>query len=261
MKKIFSLLVVLSQFYCVFSQKIYFCENYSVNGEPTASTNSLTISPFGSSIYLLLNNNNNKLYSKKLYIYIDKQSGNTDFATYKTLSMPTNENASWVVYNYTFTEAGYYKVRFLNENYQTLATEYCTIQLAKATASLAESKNEALDASYYNHLIVTFCKSVDASYNAIGTSTTFSMVPNERQNIYVLIKNNNKSFKTNKIQVDIYKGKEYTEFVETKTYNMNPALTNFKFQYTFYYEGSYKFKIYNADNVFMNEACVTIHPK
>ncbi len=257
MKKIFTLLVFTLLTSFVFSQKIYFCENYTDNGEPIGTNSTWNIKSNGGYVYLLFNNNANHLYSSKLYIYIDKQSSN-DYVAYKTLSINTDENSTWAVYNYTFTEPGYYKVRFLNQDYQTLATEYCTIKMETATASIAATSSEIIDTYYYTYSSVKFCTSVDDNYEAVGANSTFNISPSLGGYVYVLVKNNNKAFKTNKMYVDIYKGGDYSEFVETKIFDITSDWASFKFPYTFYKEGHYMFKVYNSNSIFINAGYVTI---
>lgn len=261
MKKIVALFFILTLSSSVFSQKIYFCESYTDNGDPIGVNSTWTIQAGGGAVYFLFNNNNNYLYSPKMYIYIDKQSG-YDYLAYKTLSMNTSTNATWAVYDYTFTEPGYYKVRFLNQDYQTLATEYCTIKMATATASMANSNsyanNEIVDTYYYGNSSIKFCSSVDANYNAVGANTTFNISSSQGGYVYVLIKNNEQAFKSNKLYVDIYKGNNYSEFVETKTYDITPSWASFNFAYTFYQAGQYVFKAYNGNNTLINTAYVNI---
>ena len=71
--------------------------------------------------------------------------------------------------------------------------------------------------------------------------------------------------KTTQLIVDIYKkpkgGSDYTEFVETKRYDIEAHWNRPYFEYTFYDKGEYKFAIYNGDEIWINTGYVTINQK
>lgn len=101
---------------------------------------------------------------------------------------------------------------------------------------------------YYSNSSIKFCTDVDDNYNAIGASEVFNISPSLGGYAYILIKNNNKVFKTEKLHVKIYRGLDLSELIETKTFNVNPLSSNFKFPYTFRKSGKYIFLVFNDEN-------------
>ena len=136
--------------------------------------------------------------------------------------------------------------------------ETATASVRPTDNNTNSTTNEIIDTYYYTNSTVKFCTGVDENYNAIGANTSFNISPSLGGYVYVLVKNNNQALKTNKLYVDIYKGGDYSEFVETKTFDITSNWSSFNFPYTFYRDGQYMFKVYNSNSIFINAGYVSV---
>jgi hypothetical protein len=250
------LILLVSTF--AYSQQIDVCTNYSEDGAAIGANTVWNISPSGGALYLLFNNGGYAINTNTIYIYIDRQAAyDSEYTTYKTLTIPTYEDETWVASNFTFTEPGNYKISFLNQNSQTLATTYCTIKLKNATASVNNNSsvntnnNTTADTYYYTNSSIKFYTTNDDS----KSYTKFNISPSGGW-VKIKLDNSNKALKSKKLYFDFYTGSNYDQFVETKSYEISPAWANFNFNYSFQYVGNYMVKVYNDNNVLINIAYV-----
>jgi serine protease Do len=82
--------------------------------------------------------------------------------------------------------------------------------------------------------------------------------------VWVYVDNYPAKLETEELVVDIWKkgsGDSYTEFVETKYYDVKSTLTTTYFKYTFYKAGDYKIMVYNKDSKIINSCYATISIK
>ena len=78
--------------------------------------------------------------------------------------------------------------------------------------------------------------------------------------VWVYVDNYPGHLETEELIVDIWKksGDSYTDFVETKYYDVKSTLTTTYFKYTFYKAGDFKIMVYNKDSKLINSGYVTI---
>jgi S1-C subfamily serine protease len=82
--------------------------------------------------------------------------------------------------------------------------------------------------------------------------------------VWVYADNYPGKLETEELIVDVWKkgsGDSYTEFVETKYFDVKSTLTTTYFKYTFYKEGDYKIMVYNKDSKLIGSAFATISIK
>lgn len=238
-------------------KKLYFCSDYTASGEPTGISSSWVIKPTGGSVYMLYKNDGVNISTATINIYIDKLSGGS-YTAYATKSVVPDKYKNWVLYDYTFTEAGDYKVTILDGSLNTLATEYCSVSIKDEGVSTSTTGSK-LDQSYYTGSRVIFCEDVTTDGDPVTKSDVFN-IGRDGGYVYVLVDHTGK-FKTTELIVDVWKGDGYSEFVETKRFTVEDYWVWTKFKYTFYSPGEYKIMVYNKDEVFINSGYVTINYK
>jgi hypothetical protein len=237
------------------SKKLYFCSDYTATGEPVGVSSVWNISPSGGNVYMLYQNGGVNISTPAIYVYVDKLSGGS-YKEYSTKSVVPDKYKNWVIYDYTFTEAGDYKITFLDGSKNTLATEYCTIKFKSGTTA---AKTSGVTSDYYADSKVMFCENVTTDGDPITRSDVFNIGPNGGY-VQVLVKNP-KAMKTTEIIVDIWRGEGYAEFVETKRFTIEDSWAWTNFEYIFYTTGNYKFSVYNKEETFINTGYVTINRK
>ena len=248
-------------------KKLYFCSDYSEYGEPSGIGTIWNITPKAGNVYMLYKNGGEKIYSSIIYVFIDKLNTSGDYKEYATKSLVPYKFMNWVLYDYKFTEAGEYKVKFLDDEYHELASEYCTIKMkdesstatTTGTSASGTSSADKADWNYYKGSKIQFCEEISSSGEAITPSDVFN-IPTGGAYVYVLV-NAYKELKTTQFVVDVYKGDDYKTFVETKNYDITPTSPWTFFKYSFFNTGKYKFAVYNKDWIPIGTAYVTINPR
>lgn len=230
-------------------KKLYFCSDYTSSGEPTGISYSWVIKSTGGNVYMLYKNDGVNITTSNIYIYIDKLSGGS-YTEYATKTVVPDKYKSWVIYDYKFTEAGDYKVTFLDNSKNTLATEYCTISL---------KDDDKVSSDYYIGSRVLLCEDVTENGDPVTESSVFN-IGRDGGYVYILV-DHTKEFKTTELIVDVFKGDGYKDFVETKRFTVESNWVWTKFKYTFYTPGNYKIIVYNKDEVLLNSGYVTINMK
>ena len=259
-KKILLLLVAIVVSATIYAQKrIYFCDDYTQAGEPVGTSNVWSIKPTGGNVYMLYKNDGVNITTSSIYVYIDKLTG-SDYKEFATKTLVPDKYKSWVIYDFKFTEAGEYKVSFLDASSNPLATEYATIKVKEEVASTASAASTKLTSDYYTEAKVVFCESVDDNGSAVTASSEFNISRSDGGYTYVLI-DHIKPLKTTELIVDIWKGDDYKDFVETKRFTVEEPWQWTDFKYSFTTAGKYKFMVYNKDEVFVQSGYVVIKYK
>lgn len=240
------------------SKKLYFCSDYTASGEPVGVSSVWSISSTGGNVYMLYQNGGVNISTPKIHVYVDKLSGGT-YKEYATKSVIPDKYKSWVIYDYTFTEAGDYKITFLDAANTPLATEYCTIKYKTASAAAGSTKPSGITSDYYISSKVTFCEKVTTNGEPVTPSDVFR-IGAAGGYVQVLI-THAKPMKTTELIVDIWKGNGYAEFVETKRLTVKDDWSWTNFEYTFLTPGNYKFSVYNKEETYINTGYVTINSK
>ncbi|MDX2003604.1 MAG: hypothetical protein SFW35_14305 [Chitinophagales bacterium] len=263
-KLFISFLFALFSLQAIHAQSISFCSDYSSSGDCIGSSSSWTIEPGGGSVYILYKNGGKNITASKLWVYIDILRKGS-YSPVETKELVPDKYKNWMLYDYKFTEAGEYKVQFLDAS-NTLATAYVTISMKGSTTSSSSSSGgsgggsgSGVDTWYYEGSTVQFCEDVTSSGSAVTPSEVFN-ISSSGGYVYVLLKHT-KQFKTNKIYVDIYKGSDTEDVYETKEYDVEDDWKWFKFKYTFYSTGNYTFKFYNEDDTYIQSGYVDINWK
>lgn len=255
-----SLLMILS--ISGFAQKrVYFCEDYTATGEPKGQSSRWSITPSAGNVYILYQNDNINITTSKIYFFIDFLTEG-EYKEFDTKSVTPDKYKSYVLYDYKFTKAGDYRVIVYDGAMSKLTTEYVTITMKDADKvnNADNIDNTKVGTVYYMDATVTFCTDVDSKGNADTPSSVFNISPDKGSYVYVLL-NNGKALKTTELIVDIWKGDDYKDFVETKKVTVEDYSNFAYFKYTFYKEGKYKFSIFTKDETFIQTGYVEINYK
>lgn len=240
------------------SKKVYFCSDYTPTGEPVGVSSVWSIASTGGNVYMLYQNGGANISTGSVFLFVDKLSGGT-YTEYSTKTLTPDKYKSWLIYDYTFTEAGDYKVSFLDAASNVLAVDYCTIKVKSDGTAGTVTKTSGITSDYYTTSKVLFCEKVTEGGEPVTRSDVFNIGPNGGY-VQVLVKHT-KPMKTTELIVDVWKGDSYDEFVETKRFTVEEPWAWTNFEYTFLTTGNYKFSVYNKEETFINTGYVTIKRK
>lgn len=230
------------------AQSVMVVDDYESDGSPVGESDSWTIGPDGSWVYVLYRNGGRTITGSKLWMYVDKKSDNGSYGAFDTKSVYPESGATWHVEKYTFKEAGDYKITILDENKKELAKTFVKI-------SMKDSNTEMNPGTmYYIDSKVVPCDDIDDNGNVIGESYNWT-ISKTGSWVYIYVGNDGKPLKTEELKVNVYKkkGKDYDLF-EEKTYEIEADWTYTYFKYTFTEKGEYKIEVNNAAGSWINSA-------
>ena len=94
-----------------------------------------------------------------------------------------------------------------------------------------------------------------------GSSVTKFTIKPAGGYVWVYVDNAPNKLESTGLIVDVWKkvdGGEYTEFVETKKFDISATLLTTYFKYSFYKAGDYKIMVYNKDSKYINSAFASV---
>lgn len=237
----------------VFSQRIYFCSNYTDYGDPVSAGNTWNINSGGGNVYILFQNAGRPLNVNTITIYIDKLNTSSQYAAWDNKYPSVNPDKTWAVIDYKFTTAGDYRVTVLI-NLVEIVKEYISIKLNNSVTT-------ASDILYYSGATVTPGTGIDATSGYVyGVNGPFYLDSRSEAKIYFKVSNGEKSLNTSQLIVDIYKKNSSDKFDFYRTEKFDAVNLNWVyFVSTFYAKGSYRASVYNAGSNWINDAYFTIN--
>lgn len=287
MKKIFSLLLIIASAglasqvfaqvdtYYYENSKIIFCEEVK-NNEPVNASTSFIIPSTGGTVTVQVNNGKALKTTQLIVDIYKKPAGGSDYTEFvETKRYDIESHWDRPYFSYTFSGTGEYKFSVYNADEVWINSATVTMKPKGGSSgntssnsgrggsnSRGGSTTDVVDTYYYTSSKVIFCEEVKNN-EPINESTSFT-IPKAGGYLTVQV-DNGKAMKTTQLIVDVYKkpkgGSDYTEFVETKRYDIETHWNRPYFEYTFYDKGEYKFAIYNADEIWINTGYVTINQK
>ncbi|RMD50019.1 MAG: hypothetical protein D6830_03665 [Ignavibacteria bacterium] len=238
-----------------FAQKIYFCQGVTSDGNPLNKVKSFEIDPSGNYLYILLDNDGIPLSTDLLYLFVDRFVG-TSYEPFDSKVIKLDSNATWASYNYQFIEPGDYKIYFINIYQKKIAEARFSVKLREKYIS----ERNAVTSSYYDFCQFVFCEIVLGGKPVRIKNRAYT---SKNQGLMYAYINNGAPLNTNKIIVDIWKRGEnsfdYDEFVETKKFKVEPDWPDTYFKYQFKKPGSYKFTVYNQNEVIMCKNYINVY--
>lgn len=286
MKKIFSLILIIAQMSIasqVFGQvdtyyydqsKIVFCEEVK-NNEPVNPSASFIIPSTGGTITVQVDNGKAMKTTQMIVDIYKKPTGGSDYTEFvetKRYDIETHWDRPY--FSYAFTSPGDYKFSVYNAD-EVWINSATVIMKPKSGGSTTTSTGgrggsntrggstvDVVDTYYYTDCKIIFCEEVKNN-EPVNAATTFT-IPKAGGYLTVQV-DNGKAMKTTQLIVDVYKkpkgGGDYTEFVETKRYDIEAHWNRPYFEYTFYDKGDYKLAVYNGDEIWINTGYLTINQR
>lgn len=255
MRKIFILFTFLLLNSLAFSQKVYFCEGVTEDGNPINKVKTLEITPAGNYLYVLLSNDDRPLKVDLIYLFIDKFMG-TQYEPFDSKVIKIEPSDTWVAFNYKFTEPGDYKIYFINTKQKKVAENTFTVTLQKQFVQ----ERSSVTSSYYDFCQFVFCEIVLGGKPVRIKNRAYT---SKNQGLMYAYINNGAPLNTNIMIVDIWKKGEnsfdYDEFVESKKFKVEPTWPDTYFKYQFKKPGDYKFTVYNQNEVIMCKNYITVY--
>lgn len=256
----FSALVMFIMFSAsVFAQKkIEACEDYDKKtGETSGVYTSWDASAKTPYVYFVFSNDGKRI-DGDVFLYVDKYNEKTrEYDIFDTKTMEISENKKWAMFDYDFTEGGKFKLSAADEDGNILASVINTINWSgEKGSSSSDDESDEVDTYYYENSEVLFCTSVSENGDPDGVAEEFSMPRGATSIDVTTYVSNDKPFKTTKFYVDIYDSN--SDLVDTYEYNIEEDWDWSKFSITLKKRGDYTIDVYNAEDVFVNSATLTI---
>jgi hypothetical protein len=253
-----------STFYYL-NSKVKFCTELTETQTPENPGETFYISPSGSRIYIWIGNDK-KLATDQLVVTIHKKVGSEYSQLVETKYYDITSTWEDTHFKYTFYNTGDYKISIYTKDDVWINSGYVSIKsdsdnTSDNTKKNTENTNDPSSTFYYSKSKVQFCVDLDDNQQPLNPGTVYNIGKDDSW-IYVHVQND-KSLATDQLIVDIYKkkGNDYSEFVETKKYDITPSREDTHFKYTFYKNGNYKISVYSKDNVWINSGYVEINYK
>lgn len=238
----------------VFSQQIYFCEDYTTEGEPVRQKDSWNVVGSEQTIYVILKAGDQLIKGPIVYMFIDK-GDEGQYYPFDSKAIKFERDKEWLVYRYKVTESGKYSFYFQDAQENEIAQKYVTVRLSSDSYFSPGNSNSL----YYEGSKVSFCEVVieGRPINIRGTQS-FSI---HGHLCYIHI-NNFRPMNTSKILVYFWrkesKSFKYDEFFDTKKYQVSPEWSDAFFKYSFKETGDYKIIIYNENEMIIGNGFIQI---
>jgi hypothetical protein len=230
--------------------QLYFCGNYTDEGEPLKVSDTFTLGENGGYVYILFSNKKKVIHAKTLNVVVTKLKDKV-YLPYDKQVMQVQDKKSWAIIDYHFTDGGNFKVSVEENNGRELSKNFLTVTLRNPNES--QSQDMSPDEKYYSATIL-FCKSVK---DGVPKETGHSF---NRGNVYLFLKNDNK-LATDSIKVKYYRippgGNAYEPY-DVKRYGISGTYYETYFDMEFMDAGEYKVEIYNSRLAKMATGHVTI---
>ena len=255
-KKFNYILTVLLLLSTLSAQEIYFCNSYSEDGDPIDARNIWSIKPWGSDIYILLDNEDNPIDDKLNFMFVDRYIDGS-YRPFDSKAINVKSGATWFAYNYKFSDSGKYKVYFVDGNKNQIASGIVTIQIEDDYVN----NRQGATSLYYDGVKVKFCQQVVAGH-PVNEIESGLLSANDSLDVSVFIQHTS-SLNTDIIKVDIWEKEtrsiEYEKFIESKKFQIQSTWKYAYFRYTFTKPGDYKFNIYNQNDVLITSGFIKVN--
>jgi hypothetical protein len=223
------------------AQTLHFCAAYGPDGTPMGESKNWNIYEGGGNVYLLFKNDK-PIAQRGISITIMQVFGDSVEKVHSELIMPDGDK-DWGVVDYHFANAGDYKVT------ATLAGS--TLDSQKLTISYLRKGTD------YTSSAMQFCTRVSDGApsdtltsvkleNGVAKARAFLACPD--------------GLSCDKITVDVWKrqGSDFSKFVATQEFEVEPGWLFTQFQHQLQEAGRYRFMVYSDSGVWINSAELTV---
>ncbi len=241
MKAFFFIFIYL--YFLTFSlsaQKLFLTAKYDQNGvaDPNFTSNKWKIDAIEGSFLYVLFEQEKEITDPKLYLFIDKkvvsQKNNkpeASFEEYDNKKIYINKKRSWAAIQYTFLQAGTYKISMANADKKIIISKEITINY----------KSKLL---FSNHL--------DKQKYPISHQKIFTL-NKAKQGVYIFIKDE-LSFNSESLKVVIEKQNQdgtYQKYIE-ETFFIDKELRFSFFEQQFDLKGTYRISVFKDDQTILS---------
>lgn len=236
-----------------FAQELYVCESYTEDGSPVGPKNQLEIKPYGSALYVLLDNEK-EFNDPLLYLFVDKLIDGK-FTPFESKTISIKSNDTWAVTSFEFKEEGTYEIYFLNSSQNRLATSKIATYFSEefTEQTISASSNTFTDGDFVFCELVINGKPVNP-FNSLSLSRTAGQA-------FVYL-NNYTPFNLGKLKVQVWKRKEndssYEELIDTKKFKILPEWDDTFFKYIFTNVGEFKIDVLDSTDSFISSNIITV---
>ncbi len=254
MNKLIQIFIILvSMLTIVKGQTVYVAQSITEQNEPINAHNYWEIEPWGKSLFIILDNENQNLDGNIVYLFIDKYIDGK-YQPFDSKSINIQENSRRIKYDYKFSGTGKYKLYFINISQENIASTIVTI------SEKVRKQNTTKRSNYYDSVELIFCEKVLVGGTPIGITKRASLRENGGQ-IYIKLTNFS-PLKSEVILVDFwrkeYRSFEYDEYLESKKFRIDPEWSDTYFKYKFPKAGEYKIVIYNQEEVLIKTGYINV---
>jgi len=254
MKKIIQIFFALILITTILNgQTIYVAESVTEQNEPINAHNYWEVEPWGKSLFIILDNENQDIKGNILYLFIDKYTDGK-YLPFDSKSINIENNSRIITYEYKFSETGKYKLYFINISQENIASTIVTISEKVRKQLITKRSN------YYDNVELLFCEKVLVGGTPLGITKRVSLRENGGQ-IYIKLTNFS-PLKSEVILVDFwrkeYRSFEYDEYLESKKFRIDPEWFDTYFKYKFPKAGEYKIVIYNQEEVLIKTGYINV---
>lgn len=235
------------------AQELYVCESYTEDGTPVGPLNSLEIKPYGTAIYVLLNNEK-AIENPILYLFIDKLIGGK-FTPFESKTLSVKKTDTWAVTSFEFKDPGIYELYFLTSSQSRLATGKLEVYFTQDNIKQVFPPSQ----STIGKVQFIFCELV-INGKPKNPFTSLSLSSSEGQSFIYL--NNQVPFGIEIIKVQVWRrsntNNNYEELVDSKKFKILPEWSDTFFKYNFINVGNYKIDIFDNNDNFIASNIITI---
>ncbi|MCC5945199.1 MAG: hypothetical protein JJT94_09700 [Bernardetiaceae bacterium] len=236
MKKIYFLILYLLVFVPKAQTQELIFTSYVKEGKtlPEYMGKEWNVHPIGGGFIYFLYKQAKPLSSGKMYLYIDKLTSN-HYYEFDEKRLNVRGGKSWAAFQYSFKEAGKYRVVILNADKEELVTDY--IQIGYSTK-------------------IIFSESLDSNLVPQKYSNHFKLYKNKPKNIYIFIKED-KPFEKPSLQVKIVRQgtkEDKPELLLNEIFNVDTYRQEAYIKQSFDKPGKYSVQIFYENGLLIDIA-------
>lgn len=215
-------------------KSITLCEKYDTYGKASGIYKTWTIKETGGYVNVVYNNGGKNI-TGALWLYVDKKNSEGDYVAYDTQTFETGSGKTWSAYQYTFKEAGEYKISAVSSKGEE-AMAYTTIEFASGVQTKTERS-------------LVLCDSYDDYGKPMGIATVWN-IKKEGGWIYILYNHGEKIKQSISLYVDKKNTTGKYEAYETKTFTYDGTKNWSVFDFNFKEAGDYLVSaVYNGSTL------------
>ncbi len=236
------------------AQQVSFCKNYTRQGKPVEEIEKFRIKPWGSFLYVLMDNGENRIADEEIFMFVDRKQVNR-YKPYDHKKVMVHDKKNWVVYNYKFTETGTYFFYFEDGAGARLASGTLVVVMDDEHSSSGDFAAR----TYYGRSRLTFSDIImdGKPFNKRGSVS----INDDGGKVYIYL-DNGRPINSDTLYVDFRRMNNrtyaYDEFIDDKKYKIEPDWPDTFFPYVFTANGKFKVAVYNENRILIAEGYIEV---